>query len=172
MYLGVGVAVVGFVWLAANKQGTPPPPPPVAAPVHGGHAQPPAGGGGVTAPAGGGGSAVASGPAITGTISVHASLQGQTPAGGHFFVIARPAGSKSPMPLAVVRLPASASPTPYSLGPENVMGGGPFAGPMDLTVRWDQDGSAGKQPGDLTGAAEKTFAPGATGADVVLTQKL
>ena len=52
------------------------------------------------------------------------------------------------------------------------MGGGPFAGPMDLSVRWDQDGSAGKQPGDLTGVAGQPFAPGASGADVVLTQKL
>ncbi len=101
------------------------------------------------------------------------SLKGQTPAGGHFFVIARKAGSNMPMPIAVVRMPAAAGSVPYTLGPEHVMGGGPFIGPFDLSVRWDQDGVVGKQAGDLTGVCAKNpVNPGDVGADVVLTQKI
>ena len=176
IWLGVAVAVVGFAWLAMNKQGTPPPPPPMPANAHAGQNHPPGehpvggtGGGAVAAAPG----ATTGGPAITGAITVADALKGQEPTGGHFFVIARKAGSAMPMPVAVVRLPAAVGRVPYTLGPENVMGGGPFVGPFDITARWDQDGVAGKQAGDLAGVCMKNpVQTGDVGADIVLSEKL
>lgn len=177
IWLGVAVAVLGFAWLTMNQQGTPPPPPPTpsAADPHAGHNHPPGEdpAGGDAAGAGYAGGGTTGGPAISGTISVDDALKGQEPTGGHFFVIARKAGSAAPMPVAVVRMPAAAGRVPYILGPENVMGGGPFVGPFDISVRWDQDGVAGKQAGDLSGVCIKNpVNPGDTGADVVLTKKI
>jgi len=87
---------------------------------------------------------------------------------GVLFVIARKAAAGPP--LAVIRLDTPTFPVEFSIGPSNVMAGGPdqFTGPISLTARLDADGTATAGPGDLLGAASGTVEPGATGVDIVL----
>lgn len=119
------------------------------------------------------GDAAAQGADIKGTIKVDPSLAGATPSGGFFFVIARPAGATTGPPIAVAKIPAAAPPVAFRIGPEHVMAGGGFDQPMQLSVRWDQDGNAEVQAGDLSGApAQNPVSPGAQGVEVVLSKKL
>lgn len=109
---------------------------------------------------------------IKGTIKVDPSLAGALPSGGFFFVIARPAGATTGPPIAVAKIPAAAPPVAFRVGPEHVMAGGGFDQPMQLSVRWDQDGNAEVQAGDLSGApTQNPVSPGANDVEVVLTQK-
>ena len=199
LIIGVAVAVGGFAWLVMNKDqptqsapfataapGAPaaaappgaPGPPGTTAPgtpnPHSGGAAPYAAG----APSGGGpyggaptaGAAVPPGEPITGTIRIAPELMDLAPSGGVFFVIARPATGGPP--IAVSKIDASKEPTPFSIGPEDAMGPAGFDQPVNLTVKWDQDGSVGSQPGDLEGEhAENPVEPGAVGVDVALTRR-
>ncbi len=128
-----------------------------------------------SAPAEGqGGAAPAAGEAtggISGKITVSPELAGALPNGGFFFVIARPAGQSAGPPLAVAKIPSAPPPAQYRLGPEHVMAGGDFNQPMNITIRWDQDGTANTQPGDISGALASPAKPGDTGADVILNKK-
>ena len=88
------------------------------------------------------------------------------------FLIARntPGGP----PLAVRRIPAPSFPLDFEIGPEHRMIQSlPFAGELMVTARLDGDGNATtRNPGDLQGAADGTFSPGATGISVVLDEIL
>lgn len=184
--LGVGLAVcaAAFVFLMVGSSNKPSKAPasgpyqaqpapaasarPVATPPA---AQPAQGAGPASAPAEAG---QGGGAPISGTIRVAEALKAAAPSGGTFYVIARPGAMAAGPPLAAVRIGASANPTPYSIGPEDAMMGGPFNQPVTISVRWDQDGDPmTKQPGDLVGVvANAPIAPGTTGADVVLDKKL
>lgn len=108
----------------------------------------------------------AAGGKISGKIVLGEGVK--APKDGAIFVIARNAGSKGGPPVAVTKLTPGATGLTYTIGPENVMMGGPFKGPYDITARWDQDGNAmSKQPGDLSGAAKAPASAGGS-ADIVL----
>lgn len=111
-------------------------------------------------------------PPIRGVIRVADELQSRVTDGAVLFLIAR-AGAGGP-PLAVERIAAPRFPLEFALGPEDRMIKAlPFAGELRLTARLDRDGDAGSRtPGDLQGAAEGTFAPGATGVELVLDEVL
>ncbi len=116
---------------------------------------------------------VGEGQRIVGLITVADSLKADVPSGGFFFIIARAAGVDAGPPLAVHKIPASSEPTPFVLGPEHMMLPGDFTRPMSLSVRWDQDGSASANPGDLVGEPEgNPVQAGAKDVKVVLTKKL
>jgi hypothetical protein len=109
---------------------------------------------------------------IEGTISVDPSLKDKIPSQGAFYVMARLAGAPNGPPIAAVKLAASPSPTPFVIGPADLMMGGDFNQPVSLQVRWDQDGDPlSKQATDLVGEAMPgPVQPGAKGVSVVLTR--
>ncbi len=103
---------------------------------------------------------------ITGKIVLGDGVK--APADGTIFVIARNPGVAVGPPVAAAKLTPGAQGLTYSIGPEDVMMGGPFKGPYDISARWDQDGNAmSKQPGDLSGAAKTAVSAGQS-ADIVL----
>jgi hypothetical protein len=62
----------------------------------------------------------------------------------------------------------------FEIGPgDRIMQAIPFAGPLSLTARVDQDGNAmSHQPGDLEGAARAPVKPGDTGITIHIDKKL
>ncbi len=103
---------------------------------------------------------------ITGTIVL--GPDAKPPAGGRIFVIARRPGVAGGPPAATAALPARL-PAEFSLGPQNVMMGGPFPDTVELTVRWDADGDAmTKGDADLWGTADSPVDKGTAGVEVVL----
>ena len=87
---------------------------------------------------------------------------------GVLFVIARsPAGGP---PLAVKRLPPGPFPMAFSLGPDDAMiRERPFAGPMLLTARLDQDGDPmTRGDGDPSAAHDALVEPGTAGIELIL----
>ncbi len=129
---------------------------PPAPPPQGGRAAPP----------------VADADPIRGVVSVAPALADRVPAGGVLFIIARP-GAAGP-PLAVQRVPSPSFPLDFSIGPEDRMIRTlPFSGELQLTARLDGDGDAtSRNPGDLQGRAAGAHAPGATGVEIVLDERL
>ncbi len=111
-------------------------------------------------------------PPIRGIVEVAPELAGRVPSAGVLFLIAR-TGEAGP-PLAVLRVAEPSFPLVFELGPANRMIPSiPFAGQLRLTARLDQDGdAASRAPGDLQGAAEGTYAPGATGVTITLSEVL
>jgi len=111
-------------------------------------------------------------PPIRGVVRIDETLADSVPRNAVLFLIARarPAGP----PLAVRRFSAPSFPLEFDLGPEHRMiKTFPFAGDLQLTARLDRDGDASSRtPGDLQGGAAGTFAPGATGVEVVLDEAL
>ena len=113
------------------------------------------------------------GKTLSGTIVVAEALAGQAPSGGVFFVSARTQPGGAGPPLAAVRVKASAEPTPFTIGPKDIMMGGVLDKPVYLTVRWDQDSDAfSKQPGDLAGGLNEPVAPGSADITLTLTERL
>lgn len=118
-----------------------------------------------------------SGPAgaapIAGTIDIAPELAGAAPAGGILFIIARPQGAVGGPPLAVVRVPDPSFPLSFQVGPENVMiPSMQFRGPISLSARLDADGNAmTKGAEDLSSATESALSPGATGVQLLLSEK-
>ena len=111
-------------------------------------------------------------PPIRGVVRIDEGLADSVPRDAVLFLIAR-AGPAGP-PLAVRRFRAPSFPLEFDLGPEHRMiKTVPFAGELRLTARLDRDGDASSRtPGDLQGGPAGTFAPGATGVEVVLDEVL
>ena len=135
-------------------------PAPPAAP-----AQPPSASEMAAAPAGG--------APISGTIRIAPELGG-APAGAVLFLVARQAGSQGGPPLAVQRLNATGFPLDFAIGPQDVMiPSMRFEGQISLSARIDSDGNAiTRQPGDLQGSAAGSLAPGATGVEILIAERL
>ena len=126
---------------------------------------------GAAAPPGSGPVRASTGKSISGTITVSPSL-GRAPSGGAIFVIVRPAGVNAGPPLAVRRLRNSGFPLKYEVSEANVMiGGMPFQGSVNVTVRLDGDGRVGSQPGDLEGRTKQPVQVGDTSVDIVLDKR-
>jgi len=118
------------------------------------------------------GAAPAGATPLRGTVRVASELADRVPRGAVLFLIARtgPAGP----PTAVQRIGGPTFPFEFSIGPEDRMiQAMPFAGPFQLTARIDADGDATtRNPGDLQGAAEGTFSPGASDIEIVIDEVL
>ena len=111
---------------------------------------------------------------ISGSITLAPELGAAVPAQAVLFVVARAAGVQAGPPMAVLRIPNPSFPMAFEIGPENVMiPSMRFQGPIDLTARVDGDGNAmTRLPGDLSGGADQTHAPGSSAVRLVLDQKL
>ena len=72
------------------------------------------------------------------------------------------------------RIPDPGFPLDFEIGPDDRMIAAlPFAGPFQLTARVDADGNAmTRNPGDLQGEAEGSFAPGAQDIEIVIDEVL
>ena len=114
----------------------------------------------------------ASAAPIRGTLTIAAELADRVPSGAVLFLIARH-GTSGP-PVAVQRIPSPEFPLEFAIGPDDRMiRAMPFVGPLRLSARIDADGNATTQsPGDLRGAAEGAFDPGAAGVSVVVDEML
>jgi hypothetical protein len=112
------------------------------------------------------------GAPLEGTIRVAADLEGRIPSGAVLFLIAR-TGAAGP-PTAVRRIPSPSFPLEFSIGPDDRMiQAMPFEGPFQLVARIDADGNAmTKNPGDLQGAAQGSFSPGAKDIEIVIDEVL
>lgn len=116
--------------------------------------------------------APAGGAPLTGTIRLSADLVGRVPSGAVLFLIARTGGGGPPT--AVRRIADPSFPLEFSIGPEDrMLEAMPFDGPFELMARVDADRNAmTRNPGDLQGAAEGTFAPGASEIVIVIDEVL
>jgi hypothetical protein len=113
-----------------------------------------------------------SGAPIRGTVRVSQEVAARLPDDAVLFVIARP-GAAGP-PLAVLRIASPSFPVEFAIGSENRMIETlPFAGPLRVIARLDRDGNATtRSPGDLQGAADGAFDPGAENVEIVLDEVL
>ena len=68
----------------------------------------------------------------------------------------------------------SVFPVSFEIGPDNAMVPNlRFEGEIQISARLDSDGNAfTKLPGDLSGAARSSHAPGASGVDILLDTRL
>ena len=116
--------------------------------------------------------AVGSDP-IEGRIEIPPELAMARPDGGVLFVIARPQGARGGPPLAVLRIPNPEFPLDFSIGPENVMiPSMRFEGAISLSARLDADGNAmTRGAGDLSSVVQDSLTPGATGVQLLLSEK-
>jgi len=112
------------------------------------------------------------GAPLAGTIRITAELAERVPQGAVLFLIARTGGGGPPT--AVRRIPDPGFPLDFEIGPDDRMIAAlPFAGPFQLTARVDADGNAmTRNPGDLQGEAEGSFAPGAQDIEIVIDEVL
>jgi len=116
----------------------------------------------------GGSASQQTGPGIEGTIVL---AEGASPRpGAILFVIARPGLATGGPPLAVVRIAEPEFPLEFAIGPENVMiPSMRFEGEIGISARLDHDGNVmSRDPSDLGGRSPGTFAPGASGVEIVL----
>ncbi len=109
---------------------------------------------------------------LRGTIRLSEELADRVPPGAILFLIARtgPAGP----PTAVKRVADPRFPLDFELGPgDRMIQALPFAGPFRLSARIDADRNAmTRNPGDLAGEAEGSYAPGAEDIELVIDQIL
>ena len=90
------------------------------------------------------------------------------PTVGMVFIYARPTGVEAGPPAAVRRVPISAFPLNFRIGPNDSPMGGPFPEEMTLTARVDHDGNPStKEPEDLEGRVEHVK-PTQTGVAITL----
>jgi tetratricopeptide (TPR) repeat protein len=109
------------------------------------------------------------GRAIAGTVRLAAGAS--APAGGVLFIIAHPEGVDRGPPVASRRLLGGSLPATFTIGPGDVMMGGPFPGKVTLSARLDADGNAGTRgDDDLVGSAGVVQA-GAEGVEIVLAPR-
>jgi hypothetical protein len=110
---------------------------------------------------------------ILGVIDLAPEVAAARPDGGVLFVIARPQGARGGPPLAVLRIPNPEFPLEFSIGPENVMiPSMQFAGAISLSARLDADGNAmTRGANDISSAVQESLSPGATGVEIVLSQR-
>lgn len=109
---------------------------------------------------------------VRGRVELAPQLEDRVPSGAILFLIAR--RPEPGPPLAVQRIPSPSFPLEFSIGPDDRMIQAlPFAGPLQLSARLDADGNAmTREPGDLQGAAEGSFAPGDEGALIRIDEAL
>jgi cytochrome c-type biogenesis protein CcmH len=112
------------------------------------------------------------GEPLSGTIRIARDLESRVPSGAVLFLIARTGGGGPPT--AVRRIEAPHFPLEFEIGPDDrMLEQMPFAGPFQLVVRVDADRNAmTKNPGDLQGEAKGSFAPGASGIEIVIDEVL
>jgi hypothetical protein len=112
------------------------------------------------------------GEPLSGTIRLAGDLEGRVPAGAVLFLIARTGGGGPPT--AVRRIPDPRFPLDFEIGPDDRMiDAMPFEGPFQLTARIDADRNAmTRNPGDLQGEADGSFAPGASRIEIVIDEVL
>jgi hypothetical protein len=112
------------------------------------------------------------GEPLRGTIRLASELEGRVPSGAVLFLIARTGGGGPPT--AVRRIESPRFPLDFEIGPgDRMLEQMPFAGPFELVVRVDADHNAmTKNPGDLQGQADGSFAPGASGIEIVIDEVL
>lgn len=112
------------------------------------------------------------GPPLSGTIRVAPDLAERIPAGAVLFLIARTGGGGPPT--AVRRIADPSFPLDFTIGPDDRMIATlPFEGPFQLSARIDADRNAmTRNPGDLQGDAEGSFAPGASDIEIVIDEVL
>ncbi|MBJ18938.1 MAG: hypothetical protein GY910_08060 [bacterium] len=110
---------------------------------------------------------------IEGVIELAAGLVASRPDHGVLFVIARSQGAPGGPPLAVLRIPSPDFPLAFSIGPENVMiPSMRFAGAISLSARLDEDGNAmTRGDRDISSLAEGPLSPGATGVEIMLSER-
>ena len=109
---------------------------------------------------------------LHGTIRIAADLAGRVPGSAVLFLIARTPGGGPPT--AGRRIEAPRFPLEFAIGPDDRMIEAlPFAGPFQLVARVDADGNAmTRNPGDLQGEAEGTYAPGARDIEILIDEVL
>ena len=111
-------------------------------------------------------------PPLRGTIRIAPQLAERVPSGAVLFLIARtgPAGP----PTAVQRIADPSFPLDFTIGSDDRMiASMPFEGPFQLVARIDADRDAvTRNPGDLQGEADGSFAPGASGIQIVIDEVL
>lgn len=75
--------------------------------------------------------------------------------------------------MAVLRIPNPDFPLAFSIGPENVMiPSMQFAGAISLSARLDEDGNAmTRGAGDLSSGVKEPLSPGASGVQIVLSER-
>jgi cytochrome c-type biogenesis protein CcmH len=108
---------------------------------------------------------------VGGTVTVAPSLTESAARGGTLFVIARASGGP-PVPIAVLRLPASEFPVSFTLDDSNAMDPArrlSGTASLELEARLSRSGQAMREPGDLYGRVENVR-PGADGLRIVLDQ--
>lgn len=112
------------------------------------------------------------GEPLTGTVRLAPDLEGRVPAGAVLFLIAR-TGAGGP-PTAVRRIADPSFPLEFEIGPhDRMLEAMPFEGPFELTARVDADRNAmTRNPGDLQGEADGSFAPGADRIEIVIDEVL
>ena len=117
--------------------------------------------------------AVASGPSVSGSVRVDASIASRISPTDTVFIFARvPDGPR--MPLAILRVGAGELPRAFELTDAMGMGSGPKlsgASSVVIEARVSKSGSAAPQPGDLVGTSGPV-APGARGVAVVINRVL
>lgn len=108
---------------------------------------------------------------VSGTITIDEKLKNKLPPEAVLFIIVRPQGSASKMPLAVQRLEDPKFPFKYSIGQTDVMlPDAVFEGAVTLTARLDSDGNAKFSPGDVEGTG--TGSSGDEQLDIVMDRLL
>ena len=112
------------------------------------------------------------GEPIRGTIALAPEFEARAPADAVLFLIARSLSGGPPV--AVQRIASPRFPLTFSIGPDDRMIEAiPFAGPLTLSARLDQDGNAtSRSPGDLHGTAGAPVDPGAEGIEILIDQSL
>ena len=117
--------------------------------------------------------AVASGPSVSGSVRLDASIASRISPTDTVFIFARvPDGPR--MPLAILRVGAGELPRAFELTDAMGMGSGPKlsgASSVVIEARVSKSGSAAPQPGDLVGTSGPV-APGARGVAVVINRVL
>ena len=114
--------------------------------------------------------AQAAGAKIEGTVEVSQSFASKVTPTSVLFIIAREPGVKAGPPVAVLKVDAPKFPQKFTLGAENMMMGGDFKGPYEITAKLSKTGNAITSSGDLLGETDtkKSVTPGAKGVKVVL----
>jgi cytochrome c-type biogenesis protein CcmH len=112
------------------------------------------------------------GAPLRGTIRLAPAFEGRVPAGAVLFLVARTGGGGPPT--AVRRIAEPRFPLEFEIGPEDRMiEAMPFEGPFELSARIDADRNAmTRNPGDLQGEAEGSFAPGDEDIEIVIDEVL
>jgi hypothetical protein len=109
---------------------------------------------------------------IEGTVEVSKDFASKVTPTSVLFIIAREPGVKSGPPVAVLRVPTPKFPQKFELGTKNMMMGGDFKGPYEITAKLSKTGEAMTSSGDLLGETDtkKAVSPGSKGVKVMLSK--